>query len=75
VFLALFTTVIGHSLFLYSLSRFSVTSASIIASVQPLYGILIAYIFLNEIPHWGVYVGGTLIVGAVLVESLSNEKD
>jgi len=75
VFLALFTTVIGHSLFLYSLSRFSVTSASIIASVQPLYGILIAYIFLNEIPHWGVYVGGTLIIGAVLVESLSSEQD
>ena len=53
VFLALFTTVIGHSMFLFSLTRFSVTSASIAASVQPLYGILIAYFFLNEIPHWG----------------------
>ena len=49
VFLALFTTVIGHSMFLFSLTRFSETSASI----QPLYGILIAYFFLNEIPHWG----------------------
>lgn len=75
VFLALFTTVIGHSLFLYSLTRFSVTSASIVASIQPLYGILIAYIFLNEIPHWGTYIGGALIVCAVLIESLTPKKE
>ena len=74
VFLALFTTVIGHSLFLYSLTRFSVTSASIVASIQPLYGILIAFIFLNEIPHWGTYIGGALIVCAVLTESLTPKK-
>ncbi|MEJ6626145.1 MAG: DMT family transporter [Flavobacteriaceae bacterium] len=75
VFLALFTTVIGHSMFLFSLTRFSVTSASIAASVQPLYGILIAYFFLNEIPHWGTYIGGTLIVFAVLVEGLSSKEN
>ena len=75
VFLALFTTVIGHSMFLFSLTRFSVTSASIAASVQPLYGILIAYFFLNEIPHWGTYIGGTLIVFAVLMEGLSSKEN
>ena len=75
VFLALFTTVIGHSMFLFSLTRFSVTSASIAASIQPLYGILIAYFFLNEIPHWGTYIGGTLIVFAVLVEGLSSKEN
>ena len=75
VFLALFTTVIGHSMFLFSLTRFSVTSASIAASVQPLYGILIAYFFLNEIPHWGTYIGGALIVFAVLVEGLSSKEN
>jgi drug/metabolite transporter (DMT)-like permease len=75
VFLALFTTVIGHSMFLFSLTRFSVTSASIAASVQPLYGILIAYFFLNEIPHWGTYIGGALIVFAVLVEGLSIKEN
>ena len=45
--LGLLTTVIGHSLFLYSLSYFSVTTASIISSVQPLYGIVIAYFVLK----------------------------
>ncbi len=69
LFLALFTTVIGHSMFLHSLKHFSVTTASLMSSVNPLYGILIAFIFLNEIPHWGVYIGGSLIIFAVLFEN------
>lgn len=69
LFLALFTTVIGHSLFLHSLRYFSVTTASLMSSVNPLYGILIAYFFLNEIPHWGVYIGGALILFAVVLET------
>lgn len=69
LFLALCTTVIGHSLFLYSLNHFSVTTASIVACIQPLYGIMLAYIFLGEVPHWGIWVGGTLIVLAVFVEA------
>lgn len=71
LFLALFTTVIGHSLFLYSLKHFSVTTASIVACIQPLYGIVLAYLFLDEVPHWGIWVGGTLIVLAVFVEARS----
>ncbi|MGB2403885.1 MAG: DMT family transporter [Flavobacteriaceae bacterium] len=68
VFLALFTTVIGHSLFLFSLSYFSVTTASIFACLQPLYGIAIAFFLLGEAPHWGTYVGGGLILLAVVLE-------
>ena len=59
--LALFTTVMGHSLFLYSLSHFSVTTASILSSIQPLYGIIIAFFVLGEIPHWGVFVGEAVL--------------
>ena len=69
LFLALFTTVIGHSLFLHSLKHFTVTTASLMSSINPLYGIIIAYLFLNEIPHWGVYIGGALIIFAVLYEN------
>lgn len=74
LFLALCTTVIGHSLFLHSLAYFSVTTASILSSIQPLYGIVIAYFFLGEIPHWGVYMGGGLILIAVFWESLQASK-
>ena len=72
--LGLLTTVIGHSLFLYSLSYFSVTTASIISSVQPLYGIVIAYFVLEEIPHWGVYIGGGLIIISVIIESIQAKQ-
>lgn len=75
LFLALFTTVIGHSLFLHSLKYFTVTTASIMSSINPLYGILIAYFFLGEIPHWGVYLGGTLIIFAVLFENRSSRQE
>ena len=72
LFLALFTTVIGHSLFLHCFKYFTVTTASLMSSIQPLYGILIAFLFLNETPHWGVYIGGFLIVFAVIVEHKSS---
>lgn len=75
LFLALFTTVIGHSLFLYSLTRFSVTTASMMACIQPLYGIIIGYLFLGEIPYWGTYIGGALILLAVIIETRSLQKE
>lgn len=71
LFLALFTTVIGHTLFLNSLQYFSVTTASIVACIQPLYGILIAYVVLGEVPHSGTLIGGALILLAVFVEGRS----
>jgi len=37
--LALVTTAIGHTLFLFSLKHFSVTTASLMSSMQPIYGI------------------------------------
>lgn len=74
LFLALFTTVIGHTLFLHSLAHFSVTTASIVACIQPLYGIIIAYFVLDEVPHVGAITGGALILLAVFVETNSIQK-
>ncbi len=68
--LALLTTAIGHTLFVQSLKHFSVSTASIIASIQPIYGIILAFMFLGEKPTANVYLGGTLIVATVVIESL-----
>ena len=43
------TTAIGHTLMVTSLKHFSVTTASIISSLQPVYGIIMAFLFLSEI--------------------------
>ncbi len=68
--LALLTTAIGHTLFLQSFKRFSITTASIISSVQPVYGIIIGMIFLGEIPVFSTIIGGILILTSVVIESI-----
>jgi len=70
VTLALLTTAIGHTLFLLSFKHFTITTASILSSVQPVYGILIGMLFLSEYPSWSTVFGGILILTAVLVESI-----
>lgn len=70
MFLALFTTAIGHSLFLKALKHFKVSSASIIASAQPVFGIIIAFFFLSEVPSSNTVLGGSLILATVIIEGL-----
>jgi len=72
--LGLLTTAIGHSLMVHSLQFFSASTASIISSIQPIFGILLAFIFLNEIPTWNTYVGGSLILATVVIESVRSRK-
>lgn len=67
--LALVTTAIGHTLFLFSFKHFTVTAASLMSSVQPIYGIILGIIFLSEVPGWRTVVGGALILISVVVES------
>lgn len=74
IILALITTAIGHSLFISSLRYFSVSTASIINSVQPFFGIIIAFIFLNEIPTLNTFLGGALIIATVVIESVRSRK-
>lgn len=75
VSLALITTCLGHTLFLMSFRHFSVTAASIMSSIQPLYGILFGWWFLSEIPDWRTMIGGGCILLAVVTESLLAKKE
>ncbi len=74
IILGLLTTAIGHTLFVRSLKYFKASTASIITSAIPVYGILIAFIFLNEIPSTNTYIGGALILLTVVVESLRSRR-
>ncbi len=73
--LALLTTAIGHTLFLQSLKYFTASTASIISSIQPIFGIILAYFFLNEIPAWNTFWGGLLILSTVVIESIRSRKN
>lgn len=72
--LALLTTAIGHTLFIKKLQYFSVSTASIISSTQPVFGIILAFFFLNEIPTANTYIGGSLIIATVIIESIRSKK-
>ena len=74
VLLALFTTAIGHSLMLHSLKFFSATTATIISSLQPIFGIILAFFFLGEIPTINTFLGGSLILLTVVIESVRSKK-
>lgn len=73
--LALLTTATGHTLFIYSFRNFTISAASIISGVQPVYGILIGMIVLNEYPAFSTVFGGILILGTVVIESIRNFKN
>ena len=72
--LALLTTAIGHTMFVNSLKYFKASTASIISSTQPIFGIIIAYFFLNEIPTTNTFIGGSLILATVIIESIRSKK-
>ncbi|WBL21249.1 DMT family transporter [Zunongwangia sp. HRR-M8] len=72
--LGLLTTSVGHTLLVSSFKYFSATTASIISSAQPIYGILLGYFFLNEIPATNTIIGGFLIATAVFTEIFRSFK-
>jgi drug/metabolite transporter (DMT)-like permease len=72
--LAFITTAVGHSLMLHSLKFFSASKASIISSLQPIFGIILAIFFLKEIPTWNTFWGGSLILLTVVIESFRSKK-
>lgn len=74
ILLGLVTTAIGHSLFIRSLKYFSVSTASIIGSTQPIFGIIIAFIFLSETPALNTFIGGSLILATVVIESIRSRN-
>ena len=72
--LAFLTTAIGHSIMLHSLKFFSASTASIISSLQPIFGIILAFFFLQEMPTLNTFFGGGLILLTVVIESIRSKK-
>ena len=72
--LALLTTTIGHTMFLYCFRHFSATSIGIMSSSQPIYGTIIGLIFLSEYPDLSSIIGGLFILTSVVLESIRTYK-
>ncbi|MDK1290709.1 DMT family transporter [Pseudoalteromonas umbrosa] len=64
-------TAIPHSLFASSLRYLSATTAGLISCLQPLYGIVLAYMLLSETTSMTTLIGGILVVSAAFYETWS----
>jgi drug/metabolite transporter (DMT)-like permease len=59
-------TALAHTLFIRSMRVLSAHTASVIAALEPVYGIALAFALLGEAPGWRTLIGAALIVGAAL---------
>ncbi len=66
IFLGVFCTALAHTLFIKSLGFIRAQTASIIAGLEPVYGIVLAFFWLNEIPQTRTLIGGLIIIGTTV---------
>ena len=63
-------TAIPYLLITHSLKELKASSVSTILSLEPIYGVIIALILLREVPQVNTIIGGVLVFGAVIWQSL-----
>ncbi|MCH1510789.1 MAG: DMT family transporter [Akkermansiaceae bacterium] len=65
--LGVFCTALPQILFIKSLAILKAQFVSIVAGLEPVYGILFAAVFLSEIPELQTVIGACLVFGAVVI--------
>jgi drug/metabolite transporter (DMT)-like permease len=66
ILLGVVFTAVAHALFIRGMMAVKAQLASIIASLEPVYGILIALVVLSEVPSTREILGGVVIIGAIV---------
>lgn len=74
VFLGMVSTAIGHTIYVRAFQYFSATTASLFSCIQPLYVIVLAFFFLDEVPTVSTAIGGSVILSAVILETFISKK-
>jgi drug/metabolite transporter (DMT)-like permease len=69
-FLGIVSTALAHTLFIRGMRRIRAQTASIISSLEPVYGIVFAFFLLGETPALRTLAGGVVILAAVLAVTL-----
>jgi len=66
IFLGVVCTALAHTLFIKSLIFIRAQTAAVIAGLEPVYGIILAFFILNEIPGIRTLIGGIIIIGTTV---------
>lgn len=73
--LGIFCTALAHVLFIKSLVHIKTQLASITACLEPVYGIIFAFILLGEIPALRTIIGGCIILGTIAIASMKRHTN
>lgn len=65
-FLGIICTALAHTLFIKGMRHVKAQTASIVATLEPVYGILLALLLLKEIPSVRTIFGGIIIIGVTI---------
>lgn len=66
IFLGVVCTAGAHTLFIKGMKHVEAQTAAVLSSLEPVYGILLAFVFLGEIPALRTVLGGSIILWAVV---------
>jgi len=66
ILLGVVFTAMAHTFFIQSLTKIRAQTASVIAGLEPVYGIVLAFFILNEIPRVQTLAGGIIIIGTTI---------
>ena len=75
IFLGVICTALAHTMFINSLSFIKAQTASIVTGLEPVYGIILAYFILNEMPGIRTFAGGLIIIGTSIVASIQTRHE
>jgi len=67
-------TALAYTLFIQSLTKIRAQTASVIAGLEPVYGIVLAFCILHEIPQARTLAGGFIIIGATIAAGRFSKK-
>jgi drug/metabolite transporter (DMT)-like permease len=67
-------TALAHTLFIQGMRGISARTASIISSLEPAYGAVLALVFLGEVPSGRTVAGGVIIIGSTVLASLAEGR-
>jgi drug/metabolite transporter (DMT)-like permease len=67
--LGIVCTAAAHTLFIASLRTLSAHTASVVAALEPVYGIALALLLLGEVPSGRTVAGAALLIAAAIVAS------
>ena len=74
ILLGVVFTALAHALFIRGMMAVKAQLASIIASLEPVYGILIALVVLSEVPSAREILGGVVIIGAIVYATRKSQE-